>query len=210
MNVKLKDIKTIYINPNETDKYITRKFHTENILSNILNIKNFHHCKSSISSNHCNELKIVTANILENNFDDEPLLILEDDINITHWYLENKDIEIHIPENTDALYLGNYRYGVNDEVDGTYFETPTQDYEGSSELCRVFNMLGGHAIIYKSKKYKEEIIRLFRDEKNHNNNDVILARNMKRFNVYAYKHPIFFQDQRFSSYDLQWCTYVEL
>jgi hypothetical protein len=208
MKYNLKDIKTIFINPNETEKFIQRKAHTEYILLNILKQKDVSLWKTSINPQYCQELKKITADILESNLTDEPLLIVEDDINITHWYMTDKDIEIDIPDDSDALYLGNYRFGVDENTDGIYFAPPTEYH--SQEISKIFNMLGAHAIIYKSKKYKEEIIKLFRDSNDLNNNDVILARNMKRFNIYTYKNPIFFQDQRFSNYSMQWCTYIDL
>ena len=121
------------------------------------------------------------------------------------------DIDIFIPDDADAVYLGNYRFGIDQYKEGSYVSPPPiQEYSEDIELCRVYNMLGAHAVIYKSKKYKEEVIRLFRDVKDTNNNDVILARNLAKFMVYTYKNPIFFQDQRFSNHNMQWCTYFNL
>ncbi len=210
MNVDIKDIKTIFINPDE-GRYKERKPWVETILKTVLKIKHIEHYKSSITKTYCQELKKITANILEANLNDEPILIVEDDINITHWYLEKlkNGINISIPEDADAVYLGLYRYGIHPTKEGLYpkpFSLTTND----SEIVQIFNMLSGHAIIYKSKKYKEEIIKLFRDETNKQNNDVILARNIGRFKVYAFKKPIFFQDKKFNSYDIQWCTYIEI
>jgi hypothetical protein len=210
MNIKLQDIKTVFINPDE-GKYKERKPWVEKILREVLKIKKVEHCKSSISKTYCQELKKITANILEANLNDEPILIVEDDINITHWYLEklNQGINIDIPENADAVYLGLYRYGIHPTKDGLYPQVASLSNK-NPEIVQIFNMLSGHAIIYKSKKYKEDIIRMFRDENNKQNNDVILARNLNRFNIYAYKKPIFFQDKRFNTHDIQWCTYIQI
>ena len=135
MKYNLKDIKTIFINPNETEKFINRKLHTEYILSTILKQKDVHHWKSSINPKYCLELKKITADILESNLTDEPLLIVEDDINITHWYMTDEDIEIDIPDDADALYLGNYRHGVDENTDGLYFPPPLEYY--SQEICLI-------------------------------------------------------------------------
>ena len=40
---------------------------------------------------------------LESRLDNEPILLLEDDIELTEWV---SDMNIEIPEETDAFYLG--------------------------------------------------------------------------------------------------------
>ena len=203
--VDIKNIKTFFINPDETEKYKNRKQHTEFILRDTLKIDSVNHYKSSINSeDYFAELKLATADILQENLNDDPILIVEDDINVTHWYLY-KDIDIEIPEDADAVYIGIYRFAIDSSRDYWYLNTPTQPY--SDNLVKIRNMLSAHAIVYKSKKYKQQVIDLFRDKQNTSQNDVILARNLYNFNIYAYRNPIFYQDMKFSSYNMQWCTY---
>ena len=204
-HVNIKDIKTYFINPGEIDKYLERKQHTEFILKDTLKISNVNHYKSAINKDdYFAELKKSTADILEQNLNDEPILIVEDDINVTSWYLY-KDITVEIPDNADAVYLGIYRFAIDSQRDYWYLESIREPF--SDNLVRVFNMLGAHAVIYKSKKYKQHIIDLFRDTSNTTKNDVLLARNLYLFNIYGYINPIFYQDMKFSNYSMQWCTY---
>ena len=209
MEFILKDIPVIIISPNETDKYIERVTHTINNLNRI-GFKNVKIWKSAITPEYCMELRRVTADILENNLNDDPVLIVEDDISITTWhsnYLEN--LKITIPEKADAFYLGNYRFLVHPTEAKLYkpVEIPSCSLEdGETRTFRITNMLGTHAIIYLSKKYKEEVIKLFRDPTDGNHNDVILARNLGRFNVHTLVPPLFYQDGKFSNSSMEWCT----
>lgn len=212
--INIKDIKTVYINPYE-GKYIERGDYVYNFLKNVIGIKNVVHYKSSICTDYGKELKIITSKILEDHCDDEPILIVEDDIALTEWYRDKNtdDINIEIPEFADALYLGNHRFGMHDYDDKLYFPLNINAKHNlkyySKSVCRIFNMLSAHAIIYKSKRYKESVIQLFK-EPTSIMNDALLARNIKHYLVYAYRKPIFYQKQEFSNYSMEWVTHYEL
>ncbi len=117
---------------------------------------------------------------------DAPLLIFEDDAQVTEHYCE----EIDIPHGADAIYLGwstaNKRMTVKNF---------------SEHLVKVTGLAAAHAILYLSKRYKdfaenaiktaiyEEQVPL----------DVALAYFQNYFNVYAVRKPYFIQsDARYS------------
>jgi hypothetical protein len=57
-------------------------------------------------------------------------------------------------------------------------------------------MLGGHAILYRSKRYKEKVVEKLRDSvgKQHHS-DVIFSRLHSEYNVYGYHYPFFYQSK---------------
>lgn len=109
-----------------------------------------------------------------------PVLILEDDAQVTEDYRE----EIDIPHGADAIYLGWST--ANKKMTVKNF---------SENLVKVTGLAAAHAILYLSKRYKdfaentiktaiyEEQVPL----------DVALAYYQKDFNVYAVRRPYFIQ-----------------
>jgi hypothetical protein len=56
-------------------------------------------------------------------------------------------------------------------------------------------MLGAHAILYKSKKYKERIIKeltIIKKIKGYYN-DVVMSRLHPDYNIYGFHYPLFYQ-----------------
>lgn len=196
--MKLTDIKTYFINP--LGKYKDRYDYMKNFLLS-LGFFEVRHYKSRIDPNHTKELKRVTIEILKDNLNDDPVLILEDDIKLYNRCggCSLKMNNIDIPEDCDAYYLGYYDWGVYDYryKDKRYCKyqciiVPGKDY------FRITNMMGGHAIIYVSKRFKERIIADFGKD-DPKPNDVLLAESLKDFNVYGAHCPLFYQSIDFNN-----------
>jgi GR25 family glycosyltransferase involved in LPS biosynthesis len=117
---------------------------------------------------------------------DAPLLILEDDAQVTEDYRE----EIDIPHGADAIYLGWST--ANKKMTVKNF---------SENLVKVTGLAAAHAILYLSprfKDYAEDAIRraIYEEQVPL---DVMLAYIQKDFNVYAVRKPYFIQsDARYS------------
>jgi hypothetical protein len=125
---------------------------------------------------------------------DEPVLILEDDVDSTDWYCS----KIEIPDDTDAFYVGTCLNGINHNwaltnVDGGCCGCPLP-LERYEFFYRIHGMLTTHAILYCSKVYKEYCIDLLNKNENGRHIDVLFAANMFRHKIYAPKKPLFFQN----------------
>jgi hypothetical protein len=126
-----------------------------------------------------------------------PVLIMEDDCNITEWY--NSTIEV--PDDADAVYLGTSIRGLTADwkykdyrSDPIWHNSPTilGDF---GQVYKITNMLSTHAIMFVSKQYKEYCINLVEyrilDDLPV---DIIYAEGMKKYNIYAPKKPFFYQE----------------
>ena len=127
--------------------------------------------------------------ILENEMNDEPLLILEDDAKyIPEWY---NDVIENIPDNTDAIYLGI------SQGDGRYF---AQDI--GNNLARIKGVFATHAIMFLTKEYKKAVVDIAK-EFVYNRRipfDLGCATIQHRYNVIAPHLPYFYQaDERDSA-----------
>lgn len=159
--------------------------------------ENINHYKSEISPNYLKELKRVTVDILKNNLNDEPILILEDDIKLSPGYI-GKPLKIDFKEDTDAFYLGYQRFGIGlyDVKDKMYL---LLQYEKLGEDdYRITNTMTAHAIVYKSKKFKERVIKEFEKE-NPKPNDAILSEILKEYRVYGKNEPMFYQSAQLNN-----------
>jgi GR25 family glycosyltransferase involved in LPS biosynthesis len=111
---------------------------------------------------------------------DAPLLIFEDDAQVTEHYCE----EIDIPHGADAIYLGWST--ANKKMTVKNF---------SENLVKVTGLAAAHAILYLSKRYKDFAegaikIAIYEEQVPL---DVALAYFQKDFNVYAVRRPYFVQ-----------------
>ena len=109
-----------------------------------------------------------------------PLLILEDDAQVTEDYRE----EIDIPHGADAIYLGWST--ANKKMTVKNF---------SENLVKVTGLAAAHAILYLSKRFKDFAegaikIAIYEEQVPL---DVALAYFQKDFNVYAVRKPYFIQ-----------------
>jgi hypothetical protein len=123
--------------------------------------------------------KILEDTILK---DKEPVLILEDDVEID---INNFVNELPIPEDADAVYLGT-SHGDNNYL-------ATNQGNGFNKIERVY---ATHAILHINPRFSEEVIRhgKYYIYKNNRPFDLAIAYEVqKQFNVYAPLNPFFYQ-----------------
>ncbi len=131
---------------------------------------------------------------------DDPFIILEDDCAIFHEY-----DTIDIPETIDVLYLGvalwSYPYGV-DTLYGSrphiVQNSPLTVTSVSDTLTRIRGMTGGHAILFRSRKFVKEFIRqmdIISNTVKDLPHDLLLSSLHLSHEVYALKNPMFYQDK---------------
>ena len=190
----LLDIPVIFICPDHNEKYRERKEYMFTLLLNM----GFKDVTMFKSGNESYPLCLVQAthDILETKLDDKPFLLFEDDIELSEWVT---DMNIEIPEDTDAFYLGLSKYATS------YTENCSIGYNSvsiesiSEKHVRILNMLSTHAILYISKRYKEAVMNAMKNIIDTNSgyvNDVLIARLHKDYKIYAYKYPFFFQSDK--------------
>tara|TARA_R100000664_G_C2745305_1_gene133163 strand:+ start:247 stop:927 length:681 start_codon:yes stop_codon:yes gene_type:complete len=138
--------------------------------------------------------------ILENEMNGDPLLILEDDAKyIPDWY--NSIIE-NIPDNTDAIYLGT------SHGDGRYF---AQDI--GYNLARIKGVYATHAILYLTEKYKKAVVDIAKEFVYNRRTpfDLGCATIQHEYNVLSTHLPLFYQaDERDSANKWENLTKVPL
>lgn len=122
---------------------------------------------------------------------DTPFLVLEDDVQPAHL----KSLIKNIPEDADALYLGNSAFGLW----GPKGEKKIAAEKVNPNLYRIYNMLSAHAILYLNNDYVKFLAKatsLMVDLKD--NQDKSRAQTMKYFNIYALNSPMFYQEGKHS------------
>jgi hypothetical protein len=117
-----------------------------------------------------------------------PFIVLEDDADPKYF-----KPEIDVPEDADAVYLGNSQWGLQSSHAGFYLKFTK--VKGSSDVVRIYNMLSSHAILYltndyvnmckRTTKYCAEVYAMPMD--------VPFAMIQRFFNVYAFNKPMFIQ-----------------
>lgn len=116
----------------------------------------------------------------------KPFIVFEDDIR-THNFIEN----LAVPDDAHAYYLGNSYWGLYHGKGTRRVSLEQVD----QDLFRIYNMLAAHAILYLNPDYVAFIaeaikFNLYADK----NQDMARANTMKFFNIYANKHPLFYQN----------------
>jgi hypothetical protein len=187
------DIKVVFICPDNSSKYIGRKY-TMLWLLQTLGFKHIEHFKSDdIPYPRC--LVKATRDILQK-YIDEPVLLLEDDVAYTDHCL------VDIPDDADAFYLGLSESGAAESTH-PFRECdlcPSQ-FESISSLhtIQIKNMLSAHAVLYLTRRYKEAVIHAMNRALEHNwTNDISLARLQSHFCIYGSKIPVFYQSRAFN------------
>jgi hypothetical protein len=204
MIIELNKVPTFYIN---LDKDIEKRKNVEYIL-NKLNFKNFKRVaafepKIDKFVNKRKNLGNVYGCSLSHEYalvlNAAPFIVLEDDVEVLEYVNE-----IEVPDDADAVYLGNMAWGL---VDGAGFPNSLiyEKVEGYQDLYRVFNLLGTHAILYLSEKYVlaclDSLTSSYKDLDFMNDNadpntiasDVSFARIQKDYKVYSIGIPTFYQ-----------------
>ena len=91
-----------------------------------------------------------------------PFLLLEDDIEFTDAFTT----ELTVPADTDCVYLGRSRFGVVPNSPRSYKYGLFDGYVISDydhDYYRVYNMLGGHCILFLTQRYVDEIYKRLLD-----------------------------------------------
>lgn len=115
-----------------------------------------------------------------------PFVVIEDDIEIKRW-----DPIIHVPENADAFYLGISGWGRMNGHSGPFVQWENV-HPG---MLQVYNMLGGHAIMYLRQRYIDLARRvcLHAGYVIEDHPDIGFAEIQRWHNVYAFDDPYFYQ-----------------
>lgn len=117
---------------------------------------------------------------------DPPFVLFEDDCE-----LHNFKPIIEVPDDADAVYLGTSQWARYWQFSG-----PFVHYEKvNNEVVRVYNMLGGHSILYLSNDYVRMCQRICHhaSEIIGYNQDPGFAEVQKYFNIYSMNDPFFKQ-----------------
>ena len=119
-----------------------------------------------------------------------PFVLFEDDCVL---FDQNTITEIEIPDNADALYLGISSWGRMNGHNGFYLQY--DEFEEQSNLLRIYNMLGGHSIIYLTEDYRKmcEKVSYHAGYVIKDYQDIGFAEIQKFFNVYSLNNPMFYQ-----------------
>lgn len=181
MNLELKNIPAIYIN---LEKHQEKNDKMKTLLSecgfkNIIRVEGIYRPDNPVAgcaSAHHKALCEI----------DPPFIIFEDDCVIKN-FISN----IEVPKDADAVYLGISSWGRMNGHSGPYVQ-----YECINDgLYRVYNMLGGHSILYLTKEYVDICKRISYHAGYviENHQDIGFAEVQRWFNVYAFDNPMFYQ-----------------
>jgi hypothetical protein len=186
---RLQDIKTYFICPDHNEKYQKRRQHMEALLTR-LGFTNWQHYKSG-TERYPKCLSNAICDILIQNLD-EPILILEDDVECSG------RLEFDLPDGCDAIFFGLSRCAGSASFNIN--EGDSQFATFSDKQVRVLNMLSMHALLFVSRRIKEEYIRVLQQHSNTGYyNDVLFSRMQPNFLVLANKFPAFWQANRFNA-----------
>jgi len=130
---------------------------------------------------------------LEGDF--KPFILLEDDCSATEWFRH----VIPVPKDADAVYVGISAYGLHPMVDQAILRIDAVPVTEHPELVRLYSMLSTHAILYNTRAWVENCIECYENalaSERPESWDIPLARSQSRFNVYALRKPLFYQDAK--------------
>jgi hypothetical protein len=187
--MKLQELKVIYICPAHNEKYSKRKIHMDTLLHRIGFTDIEHYVSGTENYPAC--LINATLAILQK-YMHVPFLLLEDDVEFTNIY------EFHYVKEADAIYFGLSKYGGSLTKDSWEGFAAHENYSQTQK--RVLNMLGAHAILYNSVRYKQAVIDTLTPYKEVSyNSDVLISRIQKNYLVLAQKQPFFYQSSKFNN-----------
>jgi len=121
----------------------------------------------------------------------KPFIYLEDDCNTTDWFRHI----INVPNDADCVYLGISKWSMHPSVNKAVIGIQADYVETNSEVVRLVNMLSNHAILFLSRKWTESCLAAYETTATWESPDydILQSRNMKSYNVYALKEPLFYQ-----------------
>jgi len=185
---KLQDLRTVFICPDHNEKYARRKEHMFLLLKDYTNAKHF----KSGTENYPSCLLQAFIDILEAHMDDEPLLLLEDDVA----FVAGRD-DVEIPEGADAVYLGLSIFRGSRTINHSEGLHELSAFSGTQ--VRVLNMLATHAIVYVSRAYKQAVVDALKPYLGIDyHSDVLISRLHSSFLILANKKPSFYQSSEFN------------
>lgn len=117
-----------------------------------------------------------------------PFSVFEDDIAV-----KNFQPIIELPDNADALFLGNMRWGFKSDRNEMLEFSKLDDY---SDLYRIHSMNGSHGITYLTERYVKHMIDTCYTSGitcNGVPHDVNVAKEMRLFNVFSTLEPMVYQ-----------------
>lgn len=184
--MRIQDLKTVYICPDHNEKYRARKVHMDSMLAE-LGFKDVIHFKSGTERYpKC----LADANIeILTKYMNEPILLLEDDVEFTG--IDEFDF-VH---GADAIYFGLSTCGSHDTLNYNDKDSIFTAY--SDTQVRVRNMLGTHAVLYITPRYKQAVINKLKDCTGHT--DIAITRIQPRFRILANRIPSFFQSANYNA-----------
>lgn len=181
MKLKLTDVPVVYIN---LDEQTERRESIEKSLNElgfktIIRVSAF---KDSIGKRGCAYSHAIALEEI-----DPPFILLEDDC----VPLDFVD-EVDIPDDSDAVYLGISSWGRMNSHSGPCVQY--DDVEGYSDLLKIYNMLGAHAILYINPDYIDLCKRIaYHGYLISDHHDIGFADVQKYYDVYAFNSPMFYQ-----------------
>lgn len=118
-----------------------------------------------------------------------PILMMEDDCAVTGNWVPI----IEVPDDADAVYLGTSWYGMIRKT-SVFQGCVCSDY--SKHYVKPYNMLGLHAVLYLTERYRDRVIDLLEEFKENpvGGCDEVIAMEMKKYNIYAERDPFFYQN----------------
>lgn len=117
-----------------------------------------------------------------------PFIILEDDADPKHF----KPV-IEVPDDADAVYLGNSQWGMLQSHSGFYLKY--KPVKGYKDIYKIYNMLSSHAILYLTDEYVGVCQRTTKycAEEYPMPMDVPFAMIQRFYNIYTVNAPLFIQ-----------------
>ena len=145
MQIDIRDIPVVYIN---MDNAVEKNERVRKLLTD-LGFKSITRVSGVPVGKAEQYLKIVgvaKAHVKAMDVMPPPFLIVEDDVEVVDF----KPV-IEVPDDTDAIFLGNMQWGYGDQGYIDYAEL--EPVEGYEDLHKVVRMMSTHAIMYLTPKY---------------------------------------------------------
>jgi hypothetical protein len=162
-------------------------------MANRLNFKNWFFYDGVETGDPIEGCALSQINVLNDNLNDDPILIVEDDIHESEYYTQN----ITLPPNIDALYLGYSNWAVDPMRAQMSLLSGPSTFVKIKEYYKITNVTSAHAIIYISKKYKQacadEALKYLTAPGNRHC-DVVYAKLQNEYNVFANPKHFFYQN----------------
>tara|TARA_R110000824_G_scaffold305093_1_gene492914 strand:+ start:758 stop:1348 length:591 start_codon:yes stop_codon:yes gene_type:complete len=117
-------------------------------------------------------------------------LVFEDDVVPTEWFQP----VIEVPEEADAIYLGNSIWGYHNHS-WPHASPEVSVHRYSENFLRILNMCSAHAIIYLKQDFIDAVIKITKKCLAENVPwDLGLARLHSQYTILLPEHPMFYQE----------------